>query len=319
MVTPKHNVYLFIGDDTYLKEKALKDLSSSVLGKSSDRSELKIFRGRELEPQSIFDQLTTVSLLSDKRLIVIKDVEEVPGDFTASLIEYIRKPSKSAYLVLDAQDDSVLRDYGQVADKICVQKFGIPRGGSLGSWIRDFVASNGKTIDSEALLVLRELEGNELAYLARELEKVITFVGARKEITSDDIEEVVGKSLVMSAFDITDAIGRKNIAGAIKISSNLLSGGKKEYEIIGLICWHLKRMLRAKTLKARGQSDYNIAGILRIGQKFQDDFFKQAAGFKLERLRSHIDTLLQADLDIKRTKFSPSAVLEFAIIRLCLF
>lgn len=319
MVNSKHNVFLFIGGDTYLKEKALKDLRASLLGKSSNQSDFKTFYGGELNPQAVFDQLTTISLLSDNRLIVIKDIEEVSDDFTSSLIEYIRKPSKSAYLVMDAQDDSVLREYAEVAEKMSVRKFDIPRGGSLVSWIKNFVASNGKTIEDEAALILRELEGNELSYLARELEKVITFVGDKKEIRSSDVEEVVGKSLIMSAFDITGAIGRKNIEGALKISSSLLANGKKEYEIVGLLCWHLKRILKAKILKVRGESDYTVSGILRIGRRFQDEFFKQVAGFKLERIRSHIETLLRADLDIKRTKFDPAAVLEFAIIRLCLF
>lgn len=318
MVTPKHSVFLFIGDDKYLKAKALKDLDSSLPGKSPNQSDQKIFYGRELDAQEVFDQLNTESLLSDRRLIVIKDIEEASDEFRASLIDYIKKPSKSAYLVMDARDDSILNDYDEVAKSIDVRRFGTPVGSSLVSWIKNFISSNGKTIADDAVLILKELEGNDLFYLSQELDKLITYVGGRNEINVTDVEDLVGKSLILSVFDITDAVGRRDARGAIKISSNLAAGGKKEYEIIGLLCWHLKRLLKAMTLKADGQNSYAIASLLGIGRRFQDEFFKQASGLNPEKIRSNIEVLLQADLDIKRTKFGPGMVLEFAIIKLCL-
>lgn len=318
MVAPKGSVFLFIGGDEYLKEKALKDLSSSLLGKSSDQSGQKTFYGGELDAQEVFDQLNTIPLLSDKRFIVIKDIEEAPVEFKASLIEYIKKPSPFAYLVMTSRDDSILGDYKRIAGQINVRQFGMTAGSSLVSWIKNFVSSNGKTIEDGALSILKELEGNDLSYLSQELDKLITFVGHRKEIKISDVEEVVGSSLITSAFGIADAVGRRDTAGAIKISSNLIAGGKKEQEIIGLLSWHLKRLLRAKVLKAGGQSDHVAAGILKLSHRFHNEFFRQLAGFDQEKIKSDIELLLQADLDIKSSRFNPNTILEFALIRLCL-
>ncbi|MCX5678337.1 MAG: DNA polymerase III subunit delta [Candidatus Omnitrophica bacterium] len=318
MVTPQVSVFLFIGDDKYLKEEALKDLRSSLQGKSQYQYDQITFYGGELEAGEVFSQLNTVPLLSDKRLIVIKDIEKAPDEFRNSLIDYIKKPSKSAYLILEAKNDSVLKDYDEAIKRISVRYLGMPTGSMLISWMKSYVGEKGKTIDNGASAILKELEGNDLSYLSQELDKLVTFIGSRKEISSDDVEELVGKSLVISAFDITDAIGRRNITDAIKISSNLTSNGKKEYEIIGILSWHLKRMLKAKTLKERGENDYTIASILRIGRRFQDEFFRQLAGFNMGKIRSNIELLLRADLDIKRSKFSPGTVLELALIRLCL-
>lgn len=318
MVIPKENVFLLIGDDAYLKEKALQNLRVSLLGKSADQSDQKIFYGYDLDPQDVFDRLTTPPLLSEKQLIVIRDIEDIPDDFKANLISYIQKPSPSAYLVLDSCDDAILDDYSAVSKYISVQRFGITRGSSLSSWIGEFLGSRSKTIEPDALMIVRELEGNDLSYLAQELEKLITFIGARKEVKVADVEEVLGKSLIISAFDITDALSARNASGALKVALVLTANGKREFEIIGLLCWHLKRLLRAKILKAKGESDYTVGSLLKIGQRFQKDFFKQLAGFKLEKLRSDIQILLQADLDIKRTKFDPGTILEFALIRLCL-
>jgi len=57
---------------------------------------------------------------------------------------------------------------------------------------------------------------------------------------------------------------------------------------------------------------------LKIGRRYADEFFKQANSMTLPQAMSRLAILLEADLDIKRTKFDPNLVLEFAIIRLCL-
>lgn len=318
MVTPQASVFLFIGDDKYLKEEALKGLMSSLQEKSKCQYDRITFYGSELDTREVFGQLDTVPLLSDKRFIVIKDIEKAPDEFRASLINYIKKPSKAAYLVLEARNDSVLKDYAEAVKQISVRYLGVPTGPMFISWMKSYVGAEGRTIDNGACAILKELEGNDLSYLSRELDKLVTFIGPRKEIREDDVEALVGKSLVTSAFDITGAIGRRDIAGSIKIGSNLIANGKKEHEIIGILSWHLKRMLKAKILKEKGENDYAVASTLRIGRKFQDEFFRQLAGFDQEKIKSNIGLLLRADLDIKRSKFSSGTALELALIRLCL-
>jgi len=318
MVTPKQSVFLFIGNDKYLKEEALRDLRSSFPGGFPDQSDQITFHGGELDAEEVFSQLGTMPLLSDKRLIIIKDIEKAPDNFRASLIDYIKKPSKHAYLVLDAQNDSVLKDYDEVVKHMGVRRLGLLAGEPLTSWMKSYTGSSGKTISRDAAVLLKELEGNDLSYISRELDKLISFTGSRGDITADDVESVIGKSLVISAFDITDAIGRRDASAAVGICSSLIGSGRKEYEIVGILSWYLKRMLKAKILKRSGGSDYAIASQLRISGKFQDGFFRQLAGFSLDKIKSSMELLLRADLSMKRSKIDPVTVLEFTLIELCL-
>ncbi len=308
---------MFIGNDKYLKEEALKGLVSTLPGRSSHPPDHMTFYGGELDTEEVLSQLNTIPLLSDRRLVVIKDIEKASDELRTCLINYIKKPSKSAYLVLDAKDDSVLKDYGGVIGQMSIRRFSLLSGELLTSWIMSYVERSGKTMDRDAIAIFKELEGNDLSYLSRELDKLITFAGDNPEINPGDVESLIGKSLIKSAFDITDAIGRQNIDGAIKISSGLIAGGRKEYEIIGILSWYLRRMLKAAILRQKGRSDYAIASILNIGQKFQNEFFRQLAGFGPEKIESNIELLLKADLDIKRSKFDPGTVLELALVRLC--
>jgi len=77
-------------------------------------------------------------------------------------------------------------------------------------------------------------------------------------------------------------------------------------------------VLRALVLKREGRSDHDIAREIKMRRDEVDIFFKQLGAFSIDGVKSKMEALLAADLDIKRTRYDPGLVLEFAIIRLCL-
>lgn len=318
MVESKVPVFLFIGEDDYLREKAIKDLSSSLLDSSSRELDYKVFYGGETSAREILDVAATMPFLASRRLVVIKDFEKLSKEDIDRIITYLRKPSESTCLVLETKDDSVTKEYASMTRYVNIKRFDTLIGQELSSWIKQFVASHGKSIDETAVKDLKELQGQNLLSFAQELEKLITFVGERDRIKLDDVEALVGKSLTLSAFELTWAIERNRVDDAIRIVSDLLLIGKKHYEIIGLLCWHFNRILKAKMLEVKGESRFGIVNSLKIHKRYSDDFFKQLDSLEIDQVRSKMRVLLDADLDIKRTKFDPALVLELAIIRLCL-
>jgi DNA polymerase-3 subunit delta len=319
MVKQSPPVFLFIGNDSYLKEKAVKDLISSLPGTSSKDLDHKVFYGGEASQNEVLDHINAMPFLASRRLVVIKDLEKTSAEFMASLMNYMKNPSRSTCLVLEASGDSILKEYAEISKYASVKRFGELSGREVAAWINDFLTAMKKKMDADAAALLREMYGHNLLALTQELEKLAAFVGKRAEIKAGDVEEVVGKSLIASTFDLADAIGAKKTEKALRICRELLSAGKKEFEIIGLLCWHFKRLLKAKTLQSRGESDNRIASGLRIGQKYWAGFFKQVSGLGIGQIKAGIRSLLEADLDIKRTRFDytrSNLVLEFAIIKL---
>lgn len=313
MVTPA--VFLFVGDDIYSKEEAIKKLKASLLTESSKEFDYKVFYGQEAVSNEIFEYLTTVPFLAQKRLVVVRDFEKSPADFKTNLINYLKKPSKSACLVLDIKDD--MPDYG-MEPYVSVQRFGCPADAELTPWIKKRLSDKGKSIDADAVRELKELQGSDLMMLSQELEKLALFTGEREDVEASDVEAVVGKGLAVSAFELTSAVERNSITDALRICSELMMTGKRHQEIIGLLCWHMTRLLRAKILHDKGESEMSIVNILRIGRRYSEEFFRQVRSLEISRIRAKIGILLGADADIKRTRFDPTLILEFSIIRLCL-
>jgi len=321
MVNPKSAVLLFIGKDEYLKKKALDGLRSSFFsGCSGGDTDYKVFDGRETETRHILEYVTTMPFLAARRLAVIKDFDALPAESKSRIVEYIKKPSKTALLVIEAKDESLLNKHPEIREYTNVNIFESPKEGEIYSWIKRFIDSGaaGKSITPEAVEDLKGLRGPDLLSLKHEIDKLIAFVGDRAEVTAGDIRHVVGNNAAVSAFDIAQAIEAKDVDMALGIISGLVLSGKKHHEIIGLLTWHFKRILRAKLMSALGTSESYIAGRLNVYRRYQDDFFRQVRAVDVETIRSRMNVLLEADIDIKKSKFDTSLILEFALIRLCL-
>ncbi|MDP3730862.1 MAG: DNA polymerase III subunit delta [Candidatus Omnitrophota bacterium] len=318
MVTPSPSVFLFAGREKYLKDRAINELRSRSLDSSSGELDYKVLHGSDTSADEIINSAGTIPFFSSKRLVVVKDFDKLSKEDTSKVIAYIKNPNQHTCLIIDSDDASILESEPSISRYAKVLRFAPLSDNELSAWIKKYLSAQGKTIEDDALDMLKESKGADLLNLSSELDKLITFIDKRKSVTGDDVENLVGKSVVSSAFDIASAIGDRDASRAIKIVHELTSSGKKPYEITGILSWFFKRALKAKLLLDAGDTESSVIQKLRINRRSVEEFFTHVHSFSAEDIESKMKTLLDADLGIKRPRYSPSLIMEFAIIRLCL-
>ena len=320
MVNTKPHLFLFTGSDDYSKDKAIRNLRESLLDSSSKELDYKVFSGAETSAREILEYVMTVPFLAKKRFVVLKDFEKLADEDKERIANYAKNPSGSACLVIETKDDSVTRKYPSLARQAAVTRFGALTLTQFQSWIKERLSESyvKKKITPDAVRELFELYGGNLNLAEQELGKLVSFALSRDELTLADINEVAGKDMNASAFDLTDAIDKGDVNEALSIISDLMRSGKKHYEVIGLLCWQMKRLFRAKTMLLKGVSEAGVAGILKINSYYSERFFRQLRTFDVIQIKANMRALLEADLDIKRSKYDPLLALEFCVIKLCL-
>jgi len=261
----------------------------------------------------------TIPFFSAKRLVVIRDFDSLPREDISRLVEYLINPPSHTCVVIDVLDESALRVYKQSIKHVKLLRFEALTDAGLSAWIKNVALSLGKTIESEAIEMLKELAGHDMLALSQEMSKLVTFVGVKAVISSGDVDLMVGNSSSVSAFELTWAIGDRSVERAMNLVRKLIMSGKNHNEIVGLLSWHMKRLLKVKRLLAAGQTEQAISYMLKVPRRYHQDLFRQAGAFSLAGIRSKIAILLETDLDLKRTRFDPTCIIEFGIIRLCLF
>ncbi|MDD5427965.1 MAG: DNA polymerase III subunit delta [Candidatus Omnitrophica bacterium] len=318
MVNSKPSVFLFAGADSYSKEQEIKKLGGPIFKGSSRDLDYKVFDCGDDSSRDILDYISTVPFMSPKRLAVVKNFEELSDEDLSRLISYIKNPNKYTYLVIDAEDDSLLKDHPEILRHVIPVRFGELTDQQFQARTKQMLEPLKKSISPEGAKALKELYGPDMGSVSQELQKLSSFVGERGRIEAEDVEAAAGKHITASAFDLTDAIEVNDLKKALSIVSDLILSGKKHYEIVGLLCWQMKRLFRGRVLFEKGTSGTQIAGALRINKRYYDRFLKQLKASTLAGIEAKIKTLLEADLDIKRSRYDPAVALEFAVIKLCL-
>ena len=314
------NVYLFTGEEAHSKEKEISRLKGSLLDKGAAELNYNVFYGNDSSAKEILSCLTTMPFLSPRRLVVVRRAEKLSDVDKKLLSDYASNPQHTSCLVLDAKDDTILKDASCANQHVEIVHFDKIPLFKMSGWIKELLRARGKSIGNEALELLRELLGQRgQGILEKEIEKLASFVEPRKEIKTEDVEEIVDKDLVRTTFDITDAIALKDTEKALGILRHISSLSAPRYgDIIGLISWHLKTLLKSRLLLENGKSEFEVTGGLRVPQRLKSSYMSQIKRQRASDIYPKLELLLNTDLDIKTGKAEPKAALEAAIVRLCL-
>jgi DNA polymerase-3 subunit delta len=85
----------------HLKSTALNWLRSVIL--NDDETGLTRFAGKDADLQTVSDELRTVSMWGDRRLVVVEDADEFVTKYRPGLEKYAQAPAKKSALVLDVK------------------------------------------------------------------------------------------------------------------------------------------------------------------------------------------------------------------------
>ena len=94
-------IYLFIGSDNLAKDVQLKKLKDYVLSKGTEQFNLDTLYSRELTLKVLQEKLLSFPVKNPKRLVIIKNIEDLNDEVKEFLEKYVRKPYPQVVMALD--------------------------------------------------------------------------------------------------------------------------------------------------------------------------------------------------------------------------
>lgn len=319
MVKERDCIILFAGEEDFLKGQELSRIKAELFKRDEVNLNYDIFYGREADGEKIIECVRTRPLLSSRRLVVIKDIEQLSSFNKELLLNYCSHPSQFTLLILETRQKNTNRDkfLTSISQYARVIFFRPLYAEKLSPWIRQRLKAESKKISNDALELLKENAPEGLGQIARLLENIVIYAKGRDEITSKDIEKFIGSDINANTFKFADALGEKNSPRAIGILTALFKEGKETLQILGMILWHLRRIDKAKRMIESGRTKSDLGRALKINPYFLGNFFRQLDCFSAEDLRVAFRILLETDSDIKSGRIKPNLSLELAVVKLC--
>ncbi|MEE8317384.1 MAG: DNA polymerase III subunit delta [Candidatus Omnitrophota bacterium] len=318
MPTKNFPAYLFLGEEDFLKEEAVEKLKSGFLDPKTSDLNYSIFYGREknFELSQMLDSLNTLPFLSKRRLCVLKDADSLHADGKRSILFYLRNPKQSSIFVIESPSPVIkgefLLEVSRSAHLVYHRRLRDP---AIDTWLIKKAGLSGKKISKEAIGTIKESLPNHLRVLFSNMDNVILYVGKRSLIARQDVEKVIGVSPSHTTFDLINSLEKKDAKKALRIFSSLKRDRKKETELLGLMAWNARMILRVKELlkiKDRREMQRDLG----LSPRSFEQIVRHASGFRTDQISGLLNEILKADLDIK-TGTSPRAVIEGLILRIC--
>jgi DNA polymerase-3 subunit delta len=257
----------------------------------------------------------------EARLVIVDAVDRWKQQDVAAIAAYLADPTPATVLALVGdgvkRESALAKACAKVGEVLLydVTKRALPK------WVAEQFGRVGATADPEACRALVEIVGDDVEELANEIEKVALWAGG-EAITARDVEAVAAGRAETSIFALTDAWGRRDLAGVLKACESLLerAGGARREELTrltALMASHLTRVRECQAYAAEGVTPREAAARMKKAPFYVEKLFAQAAGFGVEELRDAVIRLAALDLALKGgSKLPGDLELERALVEL---
>ncbi len=326
-------IFLY-GQDTFRSRQKLKELKEKFT-REIDKSNLnlEILDGAKLDLAEFERAIKTMPFLAKKRMVVVEDFISKNRSPKAAkeIVEILDKKTPPDLILIfwESQDfgakkftkGKAPKTGGPLFARLSQEQYSyqfdlLDSAGTL-AWASKQFKDRDKKIAGDALRLLAEMIGNDLWRFNSEIEKLVNYK-KDQEIKSQDVMELVQSKLEEDIFKLTDALGQKQKALALKLIGDQLKSGTSPTELLAKIAWQFKNLILVKDFIETNGAGYDPT---RLGYQLGLHPFvikktaNQVKNYGLDDLKNIYRQLLQIDHRLKSSPFSPELMFDLLVAK----
>lgn len=312
-------VYLLTGTDRPKIARAVRRLRDRFGDDSTEH-----LSARESTAGDVVASCNAMGLFGggDGRLVIVDDVETWKAPDVKELLVYVASPSPETVLALLASElkaDSALAK--AVAKAGQVLAYEVPKR-KLPEWVAEQFGRHAVKAEPDACRALVEMVGDDLDALTSEVDKLATWAGPETVVTQRDVQLMTAGRAETAIFAVTDAWGRRDVAGTLRSTEELMERSQKArsgelMRIVSSMVGHVGRVRRCQKLAEEGVRPRDAASSLKMHPFVAEKAFAQAGNFSAEELASAVVRLAELDAASKGgSKLPADLELERALVEI---
>ena len=322
---------LLCGKEEYLIRWYTDTLVNRLVSDACRQIDLVTLENESVNLSSIIENLETISLMSERKVVLLPDFAPAYGKhvkgFTETdikgLIDYFKDIPEGSLLLITASEPedyrgkksrlmSEIEKHGKVYD------FQSLRDNMLRSFIEKRFRRAGKLYSSSVINMIMAESGYgnkaieySLYNLENDLRKIIAHCGKSDEITAADVSDVLATNPENDVFAMLDAIGRNRKDEAFRLLHNLIQSGTSVFNLLRLITGQLELILSVKEMTLAGMQKKLGVHQFRIKKALA-----VTGQYSMADLRKALSAAYDVDENIKTGLLDSSLALEFFIAQL---
>lgn len=322
-------ILVLTGEDVGQFEWLKKDILQKIAYDPSDLN-YSYFDMKETSYAVVELDLVSLPFFADEKIVILDHLldlttakKRVLTDEDLKQFEsYLEMPSESTKLVIFAEGklDSKRRLVKLLKREAQIVEAATPKDHDLKRYFASQAQELGLKFVEDALDQLLLKSGYDFG----ELQKNLALLQAYKEdgqITLEDVEEAVPKTLQDNIFDLTQMILKRQIDQASNLVKDLRLQGEDEIKLIAIMLGQFRLFTQVKILSEEGQPESQIVTSLSdlSGRKinpYQVKFaLRDSRRLSLPFLKQAMITLIETDYAIKSGKYDKDYLFDLALLK----
>lgn len=321
-------VYYFTGDDDYRKDEAVALLVAAAVDPATADFNLDTFRAGEVDAERLDVALTSLPMLAQRRVVVLRDVGALKKAARAVLDRYLTAPATETTLVLTsvsgAKTDAV------IAARATAVAFPPLESAHVMVWITQHARNAGVQLSDDSVALLADAVGSDLAHAAGEIDKLASYTAGRP-VSAADVEAIVGLRRGETVADLLDAVAARDGARACALVAAVLAQPKTSaVPVVNNLAVQALAMSWARAARDAGLNASRVESelfrLLKTGGAFPGRPWPDAvkcwsrnlSRWSSQELKNSLDHLLAADLALKDSRVSSEeGVVMSLVLALC--
>lgn len=323
------SLYLLYGEELFLLEDSLKKIKK-LFGEFTKG--INYITIDETNCQELIADIETPSFGYEKKLIIARNIGllkkegkrknaelvKLKEKVTNYLKENIDVINSSVVLVFVEEEADSKQELYTTIDKLgVVCKFDYQKPIQIEKRIKAICMGYKVQINDNVLKYFMECCGTNMQELINEIRKLIEYAGEGGTIQKEDIDKLSIKKLESVIFDLTDSLGKKDIAKALEVLKNLIDSKEPLQKILITLYNHFKKLYFVK-LSLKYQKDIITSLNLKPNQTFLVNKYKtQARYFEERELENILQNLRDLDYNYKNGWIDLQVGLETILCQYC--
>ncbi|MBE8163411.1 MAG: DNA polymerase III subunit delta [Bdellovibrionaceae bacterium] len=310
-------IYVCVGGDLYLNNLAHSYIKAEIFPQEADDFNYNVFVGESCALE-VKDTVESLPFMSDKRLVVFKNLEKMTASHWENLTEILDRPCESSVLVLFLKKiDKRLKLYKSLSKCAEFINTSPPYDNQMPQWVSFIAETYNLKLTNEQNFLIRQVFGTKLGMIDLELKKLSSFVKDPKNVQSKELAEVLSHCHLDNIFDLTKAIASQDCGKSLRLLVDLLDLGQSEVGIIGLVARHFRLLREVKLLLGEGLSSSQISKEVGIPSFFLQEYLSQNAKWTSAQLNKTLELLYETDKALKTKPVASHLWLENFIVQVC--
>lgn len=317
------NLYIFCGEEAYLREHYLRLLSGKLTGGPAGAFNEHRFSAENLTPEAFSEAVEAMPMMAERTFIRVDDVdlfklpEQQRTQYAALLGDL---PDYCCvvftYDTVEFKLNGTMKKLAEVLRKrACIVEFKRQSERELAAWIARHFRAAGKDITDELCRYLIFITDGMMTTLGPEIQKVANYC-TTPAVARSDIDAVVTPALKARTFDISNALAGGDYERALRDLRELFAMQEDCNLILGAIGSQMRRLHYAKLITAGGKGQETLMELTGL-KSYPAGLTMTAARKTTERFCARaVELCLQTDRRMKTSFDDPERLLELLVAEL---